>query len=341
MHHLYFASCVTGGGIYHYYLKNGKLHFAEKTVCDQPMYLEAGAGCLKVLLKQPFDGSKDSGLTGYALLADGSLGGQSWTDSSVEPQSLRTNTKGEGACHRLPISTKGEEACHLCSWRGRTFVANYMSGSIFSSDGKVKQHCGTGVHPDRQEAPHLHFVSPSPDGQCLLAVDLGLDSIYGYDEELNLLSVSQVPAGCGPRHLAYFQDGQTVFCANELDSSVTVFRYREQRLVEGETVSLLTERNPENTAAAIRVQGNYVYVSNRGNDSISCLEWDGTALKLRSETSCGGSWPRDFLIVEDLLFCTNERSDTVTIFQVNGPVLTLKEERLSIPAPLCVAEMVV
>ena len=314
MYHLYIASCVAGGGIYHYYLKDGRLQFREKTTCDRPTYLNVAGDTMEVLLRQPFEGSRASGLAAYPLLRDGSLGPQ---------KSL--------------ISTKGEVACHLCSWQGKTYVANYSSGSVFSSDGNLRAHFGVGVHPVRQEASHLHFVSQAPDNRCLLAVDLGLDAIYSYDEDLNLLSVAHVPAGCGPRHLAYAGDGRTVLCVNELDSSVTVFDYSDCRLTRRETVPLLEERNKDNISAAIRVQGRYVYVSNRGDDSISCLEWDGEHLKLCSVTPCGGAFPRDFLLVEGRLFCANERSGSVTIFRADGPVLTMEKERLLIPAPLCVA----
>lgn len=313
MYHLYIASCVVGGGIYHYYLEGGRLRFGDKTTCDQPMYLNVAGDTMDVLLRQPFEGSRESGLAAYPLLRDGSL----------EPQMLL-------------ISTKGEVACHLCGWRGKTYVANYSSGSVFSSDGKLRSHSGVGVHPVRQEASHLHFVSRAPDRRCLLAVDLGLDAIYSYDENLKLLSTAFAPAGCGPRHLAYSGDGRTIFCVNELDSSVTVFDYSDCRLTRGETVPVLEEKNTDNTSAAIRVRGKYVYVSNRGDDSISCLEWNGKHLKLCSVTPCGGAFPRDFLLVEDQLFCANERSGNVTIFRVDGPVLTMEKEQLLIPAPLCV-----
>lgn len=322
LHHLYFASCVLKGGIYHYVLENRKLRFLEKTDCDRPMYLDVKKGSMQVVLRAPFEGvdpSKgsvhNSGLLEYAIRKDGSLG---------KPGSL--------------TDTRGLVACHLCRYEGKTYVANYISGSVFSTGGQLREHTGKGPHPTRQEGPHLHFVQPSPDGTCLLAVDLGTDSICAYDENLKLLSTAHVPEGCGPRHLAYSDDKKTVFCVNELDSSVSVFAYENAELSLTQTVGVLGKQNRESTAAAIRVQGRYVYVSNRGEDSLSCLEWNGESLELRSVTPCGGKSPRDFLVVDDLLFCTNEASNNVTIFRVNGPVLEKLETEIKIPAPLCVAE---
>lgn len=191
------------------------------------------------------------------------------------------------------------------------------------------------MHPARQEAPHTHFISPAPDGACLLSTDLGLDAIYRYDRELRVLGVVRVPSGQGPRHLACSPDGRTVFCCNELGSTVTVLRYTGGELTVSQTVSVLDHEAPS-TAAAIRVRGEYVYVSNRGDDSISCLRWDGERLALCSVTPCAGRSPRDFLIVEDYLFCANEASGNVTVFRVDGPRIADAGIRLEMETPLCV-----
>lgn len=318
MVHLYFASCTRNGGIYHYTLENQQLQFREKTNCDRPMYLDVTKESVQAVLRSPFESqnSQNSGLVEYPLHEDGSLG---------LPGEIR--------------DTQGVVGCHLCRYKGQTYVANYISGNIFSSEGIVREHTGNGPRPDRQEGPHLHYVQPSPDGSCLLAVDLGTDSVYSYDARLQHLHTAHVPAGCGARHLAYSENGKIVFCVNELDSSVTVFTYKDTVLTPIQTVSTLEKENRKNTAAAIRVCGEYVYVSNRGEDSISCLRWDGQKLKLCSVTPCSGRSPRDFIIAEGLLFCTNENSDNVTIFRADGPAMEKLDQELPVPAPLCAAKL--
>lgn len=336
VHHLYFAACDSQGGIYHYTMENGNISFLEKTVCDRPMYLDVRRNSMQVLLRAPFEHincdvdnecrcteileklyRKNSGLVEYKVDSNGRLS---------NPSEI--------------LNTKGIVACHLCRYADKTFVANYVSGSVFSSDGQLREHSGSSVHQTRQEAPHVHFVQPSPDESCLFAVDLGTDSIYSYDENLNLLSTAYVPLGCGARHLAYSADGKTVFCVNELDSSVSVFSYEKSRLKLLQTVKVLDKPMQGNTAAAIRVQGEYIYVSNRGADVISCLRWDGKQLSLCSLTPCGGVSPRDFLIVENMMFITNEKTNNVTVFKVNGAELKKEEVELEMPSPLCVVELV-
>ena len=266
-YHLYFASCVRNGGIYHYTLQGGTLCSKSRTVCDRPMYLYAEKGRLLALLRQPFTDSQNSGLISFTL-----------------------DEEGNPAKTGEIVSTRGEVACHLCRFQGKTYVANYLSGSLWRSDGILDVHQGKGVHQTRQEAPHVHYVTPSPDGTCLLAVDLGLDAIFSYDENLQVLDVAHVPAGHGSRHLAFSEDGQTVFCVNELASTVTVFDYKDGQLESG-------------------------------------------------KTPCRGASPRDFLIVEDMLICTNEIENNVTFFRVEKEKLVDTKERIFMEAPLCVVVM--
>lgn len=313
MKHFYFASCTSDGGIYHYIWKNGTLQFQEKWDCDRPMYLLIEGRTMWVLLRQPFEENSESGLVSCALDGEGKITG-----------------------HGEAVSTKGLVACHLCSYCGKIYVANYSSGSIFCTDGTLCSHTGSGPNMKRQEMPHIHFVSPAPDDTCILATDLGTDQIYSYNATLERIGSAGVPAGYGPRHLAFSAEGNTVFCVNELDSSVSVFRYERGKLHLVETVAVLEHKNSKNLSAAIRVDGKYVYVSNRGNDSISCLKWDGTHLCLQNEISCGGNSPRDFILEDGKIFCANEESGTVTILDVDGSQIRLTEQHLDIPGVLCV-----
>lgn len=314
MKHFYFASCTSDGGVYHYIWKNRELQFLEKWGCDCPMYLLIEGKRMWILLRQPFKETPESGVVTCLLDRKG-----------------RIKENGEA------ISSEGLVACHLCSYCGKIYVANYSSGSIFCTDGTLRSHIGSGPNTKRQEMPHIHFISPAPDNACILATDLGTDQIYSYSDTLERIGSAGVPAGYGPRHLAFSADGNTVFCVNELDSSVSVFRYERGELHLLETVSVLKRKNSENLSAAIRVGGKYVYVSNRGNDSISCLEWDGTHLCLKNEIPCGGNSPRDFILEDGKIFCANEQSGTVTILDVDGLQIRLTERHLDIPGVLCVA----
>ena len=317
---LYFAACVPDGGVYHYRSHSGRLEFVKKYQLDRPMYLCAAGGHMYVLLREPFEGSTDSGLFDYKIAADGSL---------IDPTE--------------PISTGGRCACHLSMSRGRIYATNYLSGSVVSVDSdknvRLATHSGKGSHPTRQEAPHTHFVRESPDGKCLFAVDLGVDKIYIYDHELNCLGVAAVPSGAGCRHLDYSPDGRYVFCANELASTVTVLRYTDCQLEPLYTVPALpVDYTGESTCAAIRVSsdGKTLYVSNRGHDSVCAYKLSDGILSDPVWTKICGVSPRDFIIADGIMYVTNEKTNNVTLFNVDGRELTKLDYELEMPNPLCV-----
>lgn len=316
-HHVYIAACAdtdNDGGIYHYTLEGDALTFIEKTPVDKPMYMDLTADDMQIILKQPLHSVHESALVTYPL-----------KDHKLQSPS--------------PIQmTLGMEGCHLCRFHGKTFVANYSSGSLFASDGTLVTHDGHGPNQPRQDMPHTHYINVSPDGKYLLSVDLGQDTIYTYDDTLAELSTAKVPDGYGPRHLAYSDDGKTVFCINELDCSVSVFAYDDGKLTyKNSTFMFDAPLTVRNTAAAIRVSGDYVYASNRGMNDITVLKWDNEKLTVVSKISCGGKSPRDILLVDDILFVTNESSDNVTLFKVNGAELTKLDQELHMPGPLAVA----
>lgn len=310
---IYIASCVKEGGIYRYRADNGNVTPVDSVKLDRPMYLTKYNGRMYVLIREAMSNG-DSGVVTYDIAEDGSL---------VNPSDV--------------VSTQGKCGCHLTVNSDGIYAVNYISGSVVKIPGKAVQHTGHGPNPERQEGPHTHFVCSTPDNKCILATDLGLDRIFVYDKDLNQVSYADVPSGHGARHLVFSDDGKILYCANELESTVSVFSYNEGSLVLKNTVNALPEDyNGESIAAAIRIKDNMLYVSNRGHDSISCFEIDNYNLKLRNIVPCGGKHPRDFNIFDNLIVCTNMESNDVTFFEIDGADLKPLDIKLTLEAPLCV-----
>jgi len=313
--HMYVASCVPDGGIYHYVYENGKIHEVSKISADRPMYLTLCDNRLYAVLREPFADFSDSGVCCWDLDANGNL----YHQSEI-------------------ISTGGRCGCHLMVHNDHIYVANYLSGSVcMLPESRVAIHSGTGTNPMRQEAPHVHFVGLTPDQKWLLAVDLGVDAIYMYSPDLQTSRRIQMPAGHGCRHLAWSENGQYCFCVNELASSLSVLRYVQDELVLIDTISLLPEQcQGNNTAAAIRVAGERIYISIRGCDKIVMLSHHEGVLTKPTLVDSEGKSPRDMNIIGDFLFCANENSDCVTAFRLREDGLQSMNARLSVPKPLCI-----
>ena len=313
LYNIYIASCVKGGGIYHYHLYNdGCLKLKSFTEMDRPMYMACENNKLYILLRSPFSENSESGLIVYDISSDGKL---------KNPSDI--------------ISTKGQVACHLSVNGGDVYCANYISGSVIKMPEKLIKHEGKGINPVRQEAPHAHYAGFTPDKEFVCVADLGLDTVFFYNRDLEVVNKVKVPEGHGARHLVFSDDGKYCFVANELKSTVSVLEYKTGELKYIDTVSCLPEGyTGETTASAIRFDDNCIYVSNRGLDTISVLKNRNGKLVYKDTYSTGGNFPRDFDIVGNHIICTNEKSDSITVLGKQNFNLEYTEN--NVKSPICV-----
>lgn len=241
---------------------------------------------------------------------------------------------------------------------GYALVANYMSGSIVSmalqSDGSVggvadfHQHFGKGINPVRQEGSHPHAASmPDTLGENVFVPDLGLDQVrqYKFNPVTGVLApnpkepyCTSTVSGAGPRHLKFHPNKKSAYVVNELDSSVTHYRYlgHTGRLFPMQTISTLpqTVSGPQttrtaNTAADIQIHpsGDFLYVSNRGDDSIAAFSLDDQTGRPSpiGHVHTNGKTPRNFCMDPSgrLVYVANQDSDSLQAFVVQ-PDGTLK-----------------
>jgi 6-phosphogluconolactonase len=274
----------------------------------------------------------------------------------------------DGATGRLAFinqrPSEGASPCHLAldTAERHLLVANYHGGSAavlpVADDGSlgaathVVHHEGRGPNPDRQEGPHVHSVHFVPGGGGVLVVDLGLDRLVRYT--LDPASGRLVPAtppyvatapGSGPRHLCFHPGGAVAWVDNELAGSVTTFARSAQGLRAIETVPTLPRGfQGENTTAEVAgtPDGRFLYVSNRGHDSLAIFSIDpasGTLTPVDHASTLGRN-PRHFAIDPSgrYLVAANQDSDEVVVFRIDPATgqLTPTGSRLSVPHPVCV-----
>jgi 6-phosphogluconolactonase len=264
----------------------------------------------------------------------------------------RQSSRGAGPCH-LALAPDGRHV----------LAANYGSGSVavlpIGEDGLLgeatdfHQHAGHGPNPRRQEGPHAHCVTFSPDGRRVFVCDLGLDKvmIYHFDAATGKLTPNDPPyaelkPGAGPRHMAFGINARFAYVINELDSTVTTFAYdAASGALEtiGSTSTLPTDFRGENTTAEIAVHpsGKFLYASNRGHDSIAAFVIDqatGTPTLLEHQPT-GGRTPRHFAIdpAGEVLVAENQNSGTMKMFRIDATTgrLTATGELVETPTPVC------
>ncbi len=223
-------------------------------------------------------------------------------------------------------------------------VANYNTGTVASlpvhPDGSLGPRSdlytliGTpGPHPTEQKVSHPHHIPIDPGGKFFIVPDKGYDRTYIFrlDPATGKIipsaqgSIKAAP-GAAPRHIAFHPARPLAYQCNEINSTVTTFGYDVStgQLDELQVQTTLPAGFAEpNSTAEIHVapSGGFVYVSNRGHNSIAIFAADPQTGLL---TSVGwepsqGKQPRYFAITPDgsLLYAANQGSDTIVTFRVD------------------------
>ncbi len=255
------------------------------------------------------------------------------------------------------------------------FVANYYGGTVASYriqpdgtlsqpvdriDFKDQQKFGAlGPNSTRQDTPHPHCATISPDNRFLLVCDLGTDhiTVFLIHPETGQLTdphtFTNGHPGSGPRHIVFHPNGRWVYGLNEIDSTIDHYLWTATRFSDTPQGLLVNTNTPVKTIApdfpadkntgaelAISADGLYLYASNRGEDSLvvfSIRPKDGK-LTFLQRISCGGKTPRHFTLdpTTQWLLCGNQDSATITVFRRDAATgkLTGPTQTVPIDSPL-------
>lgn len=218
------------------------------------------------------------------------------------------------------------------------YTANYHTGmlSVISYDEQGQLTLLDQVkHEDRalgpkpeQDTAHPHYFDETPGGH-LVSCDLGQDRVDFYafkDGKLSHLASYQNEDGFGTRHLVFDPSDQYFYVAGELSSQVNVVKFDETSWMFQNVATYSTipaDWDKHNGAAAIRMSkdGRFIYVSNRGNDSIAVFEVKADhTLKLIQRVSTFGEFPRDFNWDEEEAYvvAANQNTNNATLYARNA-----------------------
>jgi 6-phosphogluconolactonase len=245
-------------------------------------------------------------------------------------------------------------------------TVSYGGGQVaafpLAADGRLGErtafiaHQGPlGPNKSRQDKPHPHSATLSPDNRFVFVADLGLDRVLSYrlDPATAALTPNDagfitVTPGSGPRHTKFSKDGKFYYILGEIDGSMTTCAY-DPASGTGKPIQHTTtlpdgfKVTDPDRAAEVRVHpnGKFVYASNRGHESIAvfAVQANGT-LKLVEITPCGGKHPRNFELSPDgnWLVCANQDTNNLVSFKVDAATgrLTATGHTVTVPKPVCV-----
>jgi 6-phosphogluconolactonase len=261
----------------------------------------------------------------------------------------------------------GDDPCYVSvdNQRKWLMVANYNGGSLAAlpilPDGylgtvnQLIQHAGKGPDTSRQEKPHVHSVTFSPDNRFLIAADLGLDklSVFRFNASASTQplvpypdsTVAAQPAS-GPRHISFYPGKPYVYLINEMGGAIDAFHYANGKFKAFQRITTIPEGyTGENVGSAdihVSPDARFLYASNRGdanNIVIYSIDKATGKLELKGFQSSLGKTPRNFIIDPEgkWLLVANQRSDNIVIFRIDPKtgLLTQTGEPVAIPSPVC------
>jgi len=256
-------------------------------------------------------------------------------------------------------SSGGGSPCHICTDpRGEfAFVANHSGGNVavfpITPDGKLLPATDVREHSVDSPASHAHFVGFDPTGAVLIVIDKGTDKLmlYELDRAKGCLvpyryEFMKVHVGAAPRHLVFHPNGKTVFVNGEADCTISAhaFDLQEGDFREIQVVSTLLddEFSEGDTTAEIATHPvrPFLYVSNRGKNTIAAFRFDKTGrLNPIGAWPTGGKNPRHFAIDPSgaRLYVANQDSGSIVTFQIDRESGALEPNgvRNSITSPTC------
>lgn len=242
-------------------------------------------------------------------------------------------------------------------------AANFERGHIaafrINDDGSLGErtaydiHTGSSVNPARQSRTYPHCIITDPTNKFALIPDLGLDKLFVYrfsDRDGTLIANDppfvSVKPGAGPRHVRFHPNQKWAYLINEMGSLVNGYTWDagSGKPTEFQSISSLPANfTGENNSAEIEVHptGKFLYVTNRGHDSIAAFSIDQMTGKLAliQHVPSQGRIPRNFAFdpTGKWMLCTNQESNSAVVFRIDQETgkLTQVGPSIEILAPCC------
>ncbi len=268
--------------------------------------------------------------------------------------------------HQKPA--RGKTTIHLAldPHKKMVFAVNFRKdtyvsrGSVVAfelqSNGKIGSLLNRFEHPgkggsssNRQLASHPHSIIIDPQGKYAAVGDLGVDKVFIYrilDKSKGLKLTTEISGRPGqqPRHLAWHPKKDFIYCMNEAAPTVSVLQF-DRKKQSGKFIQHTKRIQAKGGGGAdiqIDSKGQYVYGSNRGEDTLVAFKVDQNTgqLTLIGHISSGGKSTRSIKASPNdrWLLIANQSSHQVKLFSIDPDSGRLRDtsQALDIKNPTCV-----
>lgn len=254
---------------------------------------------------------------------------------------------GDGRVVRIGLDAAGR----LVPAQAKADAAAALRAALFGDedpDAPAATPPGDGVaatdpHGSSEErASHAHAAAFLPDGR-IATTDLGFDLVRFWRQSANGLSLDHevvLPLGTGPRHMVVHPSGH-LHVVTEYSCEVFTLASGVDgtwRVVSSTLSSPIAQVGFDFPAELARTRdGQFLYTALRGSNTIAALRVRGGGDSLESVAlaDSGVDWPRHHLVHEGKLLVAGQRSDTITLLDLDertGAPLGIRHEA-QVPTP--------
>ncbi len=274
----------------------------------------------------------------YAKVWTSDIKAPSYIDYDDDCLLAITASKQEGVLHYFEAEGEGYKKvdelvfdtmglCHIAYLRksglvlassyhqGVLVVARIASGKFDRSPAFIHQQ------PGQDGLSRIHCAVPNCDESLVYVANIATDQIYVYkvkEEGLEQFKVIDVKEGCGPRHIVVDDARNRLYVVTEYSCDVIVIDINGDDYQVNSYHPMLPEGfEGVNDGGAIDVSGDnrFLYVTNRGHDSVACFNIENEVKRFDIYTHTG-HWPRHMSMVTDTLVgVANRRENMVELIE--------------------------
>lgn len=321
--------------VYEFNTENGDMRYKSKVILESPSY---------------FAVSTDRKFV-YSV-------GES-KESKISALSFEAKTGELKLINSRPSGSAGPTHISVDAQRKYVFAANYGGGSLtalpIEKDGSLGSDIQDVKHEGKSVAknkPFVHSAVISPDNKFVFAADLGTDKINIYrfnaKNRPKPLSLAAQPfalldPGAGPRHSVFHPNKKYFYSVTELNSKVYAFEYKNGRLKQIQSISMIPEdfTSPGHGAdIQVSEDGKFLYANTRSivNEiAIFSIDQTNGKLSLVDKQPSLGKSSRTFAIdpTANWVISTSQGTNELIVFKRNQETgkLTPTGQKVSIDKP--------
>lgn len=234
----------------------------------------------------------------------------------------------------LHIENKTPSHISYSSYHNLIMTSNYQEGKVTIykfNDNKISFN----QEIFYENGSHAHQMVYYKETDKFYVCDLGLDLIYIYeinnDLKLNEIKRISFPKKSGPRHLILNANNNLIYLLCELSSEIYLIDPNNYEIINKyKTIPNNLKHNNQTAAIRLSNDNKFLYVSNRGEDTIALFKINKNELIYINSFKTNGTHPRDFNISLDnkYLLVANLHSNNLTLFERDikkGDISFIKE----------------